>query len=312
MSPKNKHKNEPFGIPPQANMVLIGGGLYASTARPLIEFGLALSGKNAPNVLLIPTAKDKESTFATFSLKAQHMYREDIGTPVDMLHSYTDMPSTKDLQEKFDKADVLYIAGGNTHYAMNQWKKHGIDGLLTQAMRQGKIIIGDSAGTLAWFNDGFSDAESYEVKKGTGWGYIEVHGLGHIDTIVCPHFNSTQTPDGRVRSEYFKEYLRLKSEKSGSIEFGLGIDNDVALVATGGLVKVLRTSLDLDIHIVSSGADGTYTQSPLNVPKFSIAEAYCNLDKLRNEGITWEDFYLQLSEPVKNPQVVASVSSITS
>jgi len=239
------------------------------------------------------------------------MYREDIGTPVDMLHSYTDIPSTKDLQEKFDKADVLYIAGGNTRYAMKKWKKHGIDGMLTRAMRQGKIITGISAGALAWFNDGFSDAESYEVEKGAAWDFTEVKGIGHIDTLVSPHFNSTDTPDGRVRSEHFKEHLQLKSEKSGSIELGLGIDNDVALVATGGLVKVLRTSLDLDIHIVSSGADGTYTQLPLNAPKFSIAEAHRSPDKLRNDGITWEDFYLQLSEPVKNPQVVASVSSIT-
>ena len=216
MSLQNKKHNEPTGIPPEATMVLIGGGLYPSTSRPLLEFGLELSGKTKPNVLLVPTAKDKPSTFATFSRKAQHMYGEDIGTPVDILHNYEDMPTTEDLQEKFDKADVLYIAGGNTRYAIEQWKKHGIDQMLTDAMRQGKVITGISAGALTWFSHGFSDSEQYEVEKGEPWQFTEIDGFGHIDAIASPHFNSVETPDGRIRPSTLKKRYAVGAKQVAS------------------------------------------------------------------------------------------------
>ncbi len=306
---KTQNQNKSEGISQNANLVLIGGGLYASTSRPLLEFGLSLSSKSKPNVLLVPTAKDKANTFATFSRKAQHMYGEDIGTPVDILHEFEDMPDADELKKKFDKADVLYMAGGNSRYALEQWRQYGIDVMITDAMRQGKIITGISAGALALFNQGFSDSEHYEVEKGEPWKFTELEGLGHIDTIVSPHFNSTETPDGRLRSQHFAEALRSRSETSGLREFGLGIDNTAALFATGGLIKIIRTKPDQDVHIVSSDAAGNYTQTPINAPKFIISETNPSPDQVTDDGITWEDFYLQLSEPAKNPRVTASASS---
>jgi dipeptidase E len=204
------------------------------------------------------------------------------------------MPDSDELQAKFDAADVLYIAGGNTRYAMDQWRKHGIDTMLTDAMRKGKIITGISAGAIAWFNSGFSDSESYEVGKGQPWNFTELAGLAHIDATVSPHFDSTETPDERARSEHFKEFLRKKSEVSGVVEFGLGMDNNAALLATGGLVKIVRSHPTSDIHIVSSDADGNYTQSPINAPRFTVSHESHGLDQITDEGIAWEDFYLQL------------------
>lgn len=293
----------------QANLVLAGGGLYASTARPLLEFGLGLSDKDTPNVLLVPTAKNKEQAFNLFSRKAQKMYGEDIGTPVEMLHEFQQMPSKEELQAKFDTADVLYISGGSTRHAMQLWKEHGIDEMLTDAMRKGKIITGISAGAIAWFSSGFSDSESYDVEKGEPWDFTEVEGLGHIELSVSPHFNSTETPDGKLRSEHFMNLLQKKSEESGKVEFGLGIDNDVALVATNGLVKIVRSNPDADMYVVSVSPDGVRTQSPIEAPRFEVTADNHALNDAQSEGITWEDFYLQLTEPAKSPQGAASASS---
>lgn len=302
-------QNKSEGISQNANLVLIGGGLYASTARPMLEFGLSLSDKDKPKVLLIPTAKDSEKTFATFSRQAQNMYGEDIGTPVDMLHTYSDMPTADELQAKFDDADVLYIAGGNSRYAFEQWREHGIDIMITDAMRKGKIISGISAGALAFFNDGLSDSEQYEVASGEPWKLREVTGLGHIDTTISPHFDSTATPDGRVRSEHFKEHLRKKSEQSGIPEFGLGLDNDAGLLAVDGLIRIIASRPSATLHIVRADPSGEVTVEDLNAPRFEVSQEDASAGNEMKDGISWEDFYLQLSEPAKSPRVVASVSS---
>jgi dipeptidase E len=275
----------------QAQLVLIGGGAYSTTSRPMLEFGIDLTGKQKPNVLIVPTPKNKQADYDALALKGQSMFRDSIGTEVSMLHPFGEMPNFEELEERINTADAFYISGGNTRFAMEQWRAHGVDTLLTEAMRRGKVMTGISAGALAWFKDSYSDSMSYEVDDGQPWEYIEVKGIDVIPVAATPHFNSTDTPDGRLRSAHFGDYLSAKSVQSGNIEYGLGIDNNAALLVTHGLINIIRTDPNRTLHILTS--DGH--QSELDAPTLTISKLHTTADQLTNTGITWSDFNSQFS-----------------
>jgi peptidase E len=286
-------------IPANANMLLIGGGTYAGTARPLLEMGLDLSGKQKPNVLIVPTPKSRPKDFEATATKGQRMYRKDIGTGVDLLHRFRQMPSQEELEGKFDIADVVYISGGNTRYAMDLWRQHGIDGMLDKAMRQGKVMTGISAGALSWFREGHSDSEKYEIEPNQPWNFTTVEGMGHIDALVTPHFNSVDTPDGRLRADHFRDLLAQMSQKSGSTEFGLGIDENAGILATGGLVRVVTSRPSSSLYVLSSSPDNDHTKVALDAPKFNVEASNTSASQIPEDGISWEDFYEQLGKPKK-------------
>jgi Peptidase E len=278
-------------IPVEAKMVLIGGGSYRKSAKSLFEVGLDLSGKEKPNVLVIATPQSKQPDFRKKVDGLNEMIGKEIGTNVDVLHNFGETPDKKTMQEKFNKSDVIYISGGNTRHAMDLWKKHGIDTMLSNAMQQGKVMSGQSAGALAWFREGMSDSNLFDYAEGTPWDFTTVKGMGQIDTLATPHFNSTKTPDGRLRSEYFKELLSDRSSDN-FIEYGLGIDNNAALVALNGLIRVVISKDKVGLHIVG----GDRSESELDAPKFNSNKS---MDHIAEDGISWQEFYSQLANKSK-------------
>jgi len=286
-----ENPNQPT-IPKEAKMVLGGGGVYYKSARPLIaETGLEISGKSKPNVLIIPTPKYKKEAHDALVEKSSAMYRDDIGVNVDYLHGFEQMPDSDTLQDKFDKSDVIYICGGDTKNAMKIWKENGVDTMLQDAMKKGKVITGISAGALAWFQKGHSDSQSYEVAEGEPWDFMAVDGMGNINATATPHYNSTGTPDGRLRSEHFKDYLERNSTND-AIEYGIGIDNNAAILAVDGLMRVIFNKNQAGIYIAGSDR----SEKELDAPKFHSDES---IDRITSDGISWPDFYRQLKTKSK-------------
>lgn len=66
--------------------------------------------------------------------------------------------STRTIQDAFTHADIIAVSGGNTLFAMKQWRKLGVDTLLRQACDNGKVLCGGSAGAICWFDGGHSDS----------------------------------------------------------------------------------------------------------------------------------------------------------
>lgn len=52
----------------------------------------------------------------------------------------------------FDK-DIIYVGGGNTRNLMVLWKEWGLDVILRDAYRAGKVMGGISAGSLCWYEE---------------------------------------------------------------------------------------------------------------------------------------------------------------
>ena len=123
------------------------------------------------------------------------------------------------IKEKFDKADMLYIGGGDTKFMLEHWKTSGIYDLVIDAYERGVIIAGLSAGAICWFKDMYSD---YDLMRNQASGeYKILDGIGVIEGVCSPHYNE------RIL-DYHDAF------KNKGLTFGYGIENDCALEFTDG------------------------------------------------------------------------------
>lgn len=125
------------------------------------------------------------------------------------------------MEQKVNNADIIYVGGGDTLSMMRRWKQIQLDSILRQTHMDGKILSGVSAGGICWFDSGHSDSMSFTQKD---WEYIRVSGLGLIDAIHCPHYDSAT--EEKPRRQYFHDFMK-KLEQQGSI--GIAIDEKVAV-----------------------------------------------------------------------------------
>jgi cyanophycinase-like exopeptidase len=160
--------------------------------------------------------------------------------------------------------------------------------MLARAALNGKVIAGISAGAIALFNDGMSDSHKYERKsEDESWDFTPVEGLGLIDATVTPHADSLKTPDNRPRYIHFMEMLA--NRQNGNVEYGLGIDENAALVAIDGLVRVVISKRSKRLHVIGGDRSMKDLDTPLRYLNSTRSD-------LPGSGITWSDFYRQLGK----------------
>jgi dipeptidase E len=137
----------------------------------------------------------------------------------DVLFLIKEQPSKEDIQRKILSADIIYVGGGNTLQMMRIWRRLGVDTLLKSAYENGTVLSGISAGAICWFDSGHSDSMSFFNPR--KWEYIKVRGLGLVNGILCPHYNSTTL--GVPRRKHFRDMI----QKTGGI--GIAIENNCAI-----------------------------------------------------------------------------------
>jgi len=108
--------------------------------------------------------------------------------------------SKKEIEQKIYSADIVYVGGGNTLRMMNVWRKFGVDKILIQAHQKGIVMSGVSAGSVCWFKFANSDSRKF---KNDNAKLIRVSGLGIINALHCPHYNTEAD-----REESLKEMMR--------------------------------------------------------------------------------------------------------
>ena len=181
-------------------IVAIGGGeLRERTTLKIDEYIASLAkehaGENRPNALFIPTAShDYMPYYNTF----HKVYTGVFNIKTDVaLTVYKEVDMEK-MRAKFEKADVIYVGGGDTVFMMEHWKKSGLLPLIEDAYARGVPIAGLSAGAICWFSDIYTDSEmvngegeeKYSMYKGLNWfeGKISPHygaRMLDFDKIVC-------------------------------------------------------------------------------------------------------------------------------
>ena len=100
-----------------------------------------LKGKT---ITFIPTASIPEKV--VFHIEAGKKALKKLGLVVDELEISTATP--EEITHKLQKNDYIYISGGNTFFLLQELKRTGADKVIVDQINQGKLYIGESAGSM--------------------------------------------------------------------------------------------------------------------------------------------------------------------
>lgn len=185
-------------------IVAIGGGdMSIGATAGIDEEIIRLAGKKSPVALLIPTAKSDDPEYFE---KFNRIYGEKYGCRTRQLNLISNLESGTDIRKEIFGADIIYVEGGNTLKMMRRWRHLGVDKMIINAWKQGKVMAGTSAGAICWFQYGHSDSMAYYHPY--NWNWIKVKCLGILPFIACPHVLA----EGRLK--HFQEMV-LKTGLTG-------------------------------------------------------------------------------------------------
>ncbi|MBO5045711.1 MAG: Type 1 glutamine amidotransferase-like domain-containing protein [Clostridia bacterium] len=169
---------------PEKRLICIGGGeLKQRETLKIDEYIAALAKERAGDRracgLFLPTAShDCMPYYNTF----HKVYTGTFQIKTDVALIVNRDVDLQKMAQKFQKADFLYVGGGNTVFMIEEWKKSGILPLIRDAYERGVLICGLSAGAICWFEEMYSDS----VEEGV---YSEWKGLGWVEGKISPHYN---------------------------------------------------------------------------------------------------------------------------
>lgn len=170
-------------------IIAIGGGeLRERTTLKIDEYianlAKARAGERRANALFIPTAShDFMPYYNTF----HKVYTGVFDIKTDVALTVFKEADLEKLTAKFEKADVIYVGGGDTVFMLDSWKRTGLLPLLEDAYRRGVPIAGLSAGAICWFSDMYTDSTA---ALGDGEKYAMFSGLGWVNGKISPHYGA--------------------------------------------------------------------------------------------------------------------------
>src|SRR5262249_24567620 len=142
---------------------------------PLFRYALSLAGKDEPTVCLLPTASGDEAN----QIVRWYDLAADLPCRPRHVKTFDVTPRTPAFEKRLLSADVIFVPGGNTLNMVAGWKAQEIDAVLGRGWEAGTLVVGDSAGMIAWFEEGMSDSRPGK--------YSAVKGLGFLPGSACPH-----------------------------------------------------------------------------------------------------------------------------
>jgi|TARA_B100001013_G_scaffold343582_1_gene271600 aminopeptidase N len=179
-------------------IIAIGGGGFGRDPKhtKIEQYILNQTNKEKPNILFLPTASAEDKSyidnyyacFGSLSCKPNHI---------------SFFSRTPKLNGLFNKADIIYVGGGNTKSMLAVWREWKVDILLRRAYEKGIVMSGVSAGAICWFKQGITDSWASNLNT--------IDCLGFLDEMCCPHYieESDRQPsvhqmlkDGKVMNGY--------------------------------------------------------------------------------------------------------------
>jgi dipeptidase E len=215
-------------------IIAIGGGeLKERTTLKIDEYIANLAkiraGEKRANALFIPTAShDYMPYYNTFHKVYTGVF--DIKTDV-ALTVFKEVDLEK-MKGKFEKADMIYVGGGDTVFMLESWEKSGLLPLIKDAYDRGVVIAGLSAGAICWFSDIYTDS----LKTENGNEYAIFKGLGWLNGVVSPHYNERQIEFDKLVAENFKSAFGIENDAAMVFEN----EQLVSTISSGGKVVLLH------------------------------------------------------------------------
>ncbi len=169
-------------------LVLLGGGdMREKTTLKIDEFIANLAKEHAngkrPYGLFIGTASHdcmpafntfRKTFTSVFDIKADCLLTVQVETPDEKI------------DEKLEKADFIYVGGGDTLYMLKKWEERGLTQKILSAYKRGVTLCGRSAGAICWFEQMYTDSE---MITGKSEFYKLYSGLGLVKGTMTPHYN---------------------------------------------------------------------------------------------------------------------------
>jgi peptidase E len=195
-------------------IIAMGGGGFSMEPENLAldRYVLAQARAANPIVCFIPTASGDSDLYVRKFYDSFSM----LGCRPRCLSLYK-LP-TRDLQSYLCESDVVYVGGGNTRLMLLIWSELGLPDLLRQAVREGTILTGISAGANCWFEGSVTDSMG-SLQDGWDGRLAALAGVGFLSGSFCPHY------DGEAHRR--SEFHRLVKE--GALPNGWAADDGCAL-----------------------------------------------------------------------------------
>ena len=177
-------------------IIAIGGGGFGRNPNQRIieKYIIDQSSEGRPNVLFIPTASAEDKSYTV------NFYSCFNGLNCNPSHLNL-FQRTPRIEGLINKADIIYVGGGNTKSMLAVWKEWKLDKLLFKAYNKGTVLAGVSAGAICWFDTGITDSWASNLN------YIDC--LGILPGSCCPHYDSEK--DRRPSVHKFIENEKIKS-----------------------------------------------------------------------------------------------------
>ena len=228
-------------------IIAMGGGGFSMEPENLAldRYVLSHARSGDPIVCFVPTASGDSdnyvrkfyASFSGLSCRPRHL-------------SLFEIP-TRDLRSYLCESDVIYVGGGNTRLLLLIWNELGLPDLLRQAVREGTILCGISAGANCWFDGSVTDSMGSVVDAWDG-RLRALGGLGFVSGSFCPHY------DGEEHRR--AEYHRLVRE--GELPAGWAADDGCALhFVDRSLDKVVTSRAESRAYRVEL-KDGEVVETP--------------------------------------------------
>ena len=156
-------------------LVAIGGGNYSlnDAEKPynldaIDDEIVKLANKKCPRLLYLGFNIRADYYFS--NIKKIFMAK---GCQCEYLR-FSEFDNQKTVENKFKRADIIFLPGGNTLDYMKKIRKFGLGDYIKLASERGAVLAGISAGAIIYFDAGCSDSRKSETvpKK-----YTKVNGV---------------------------------------------------------------------------------------------------------------------------------------
>ena len=177
---------------------------FADVANLLIDFANEdLKGKI---IAFIPTASLTESI--RFYVKTGKKALEKVGMIVEEVE--ITQFSNEEISSILHKCDYIYITGGNTFFLLQELKRKGVDKIISEQVKSGKLYIGESAGAIIASPDTeyMKNVNFDPIKKAPE--LEDYSSLGLVDFYTIPHYgNFPFKKKGEKVIQLYNEKLQL-------------------------------------------------------------------------------------------------------
>ncbi len=228
-------------------IIAIGGGEIKDKTTLQIDekiaaFAKERAGDRRANALFIPTASHD---FMPYYNSFHKVYTGIFDIKTDVALTVYREPDPERLKEKFLKADVIYVGGGDTVFMMEHWKKTGMLELIEEAYGRGVPIAGLSAGAICWFSDIYTDS----LKTENGAQYAMFKGLNWIKGIISPHYGQRMLDFDKIVCYNYPCAYGIEDNAALLIEDGEIVGS---LTSGGKAYRLVNTDGILEKRVVES------------------------------------------------------------